>query len=171
MSREEGAGVFTLDRTQFCSFRVAELLVGIDVQLVQEVIRAQEMRTVPLAPSEVKGLINLRGQIVTAIDLRQMLGLPPRAEEDGPSMNVVVRYDDEAVSILVDEAGDVVELTGADFEPVPPTVATRLQRLASGAFKLDGSLVLVLDVEATVKNTTAKTDSSGQSARSPRRSP
>jgi purine-binding chemotaxis protein CheW len=144
-----------MHRSQFCSFRVAELIVGIDVQLVQEVIRAQAMRTVPLAPTEVKGLINLRGQIVTAIDLREMLGLPPRSEQDGPSMNVVVRYDDEAVSLLVDEAGDVVELTDADFEPVPPTVAPRLRRLASGAFKLDGSLVLVLDVEATVKNTTS----------------
>ncbi len=164
MSRDEGVALATRERIQFCSFRVAKLLVGIDVQLVQEVIRAQEMRTVPLAPTEVKGLINLRGQIVTAIDLRHMLGLPPRAEEDGPSMNVVVRYDDEAVSLLVDEAGDVVELADADFEPVPPTVAPRLRRLASGAFKLDGSLVLVLDVEATIKNTTNKSDAVGSAA-------
>ncbi|HXX90363.1 MAG TPA: chemotaxis protein CheW, partial [Acidimicrobiales bacterium] len=70
MSRDETAGVATLERTQFCTFRVEDIVVGIDVQVVQEVIRAQEMRTVPLAPNEVKGLINLRGQIVTAVDLR-----------------------------------------------------------------------------------------------------
>jgi purine-binding chemotaxis protein CheW len=157
MSREEGI-VSTLQRTQFCTFRVEDLLVGIDVQVVQEVIRSQEMRTVPIAPPEVKGLINLRGQIVTAIDLRHMLGLPARDEEDGPSMNVVVRFDDEAISVLVDEAGDVVELTEADFEPVPPTVAPLLRRLLSGAFKLDGGLVLVLDVETTVKETSGKVD-------------
>jgi len=134
--------------------------------VVQEVIRAQEMRTVPLAPNEVKGLINLRGQIVTAIDLRHMLGLPARHEEDGPSMNVVVRYDDEAISVLVDEAGDVVELTEEDFEPVPPTVTPRLRRLLSGAFKLDGSLVLVLDVEATVKDKPGKDSSRANGRRS-----
>jgi len=157
MSHEDGT-VSTLQRTQFCTFRVEKLLVGIDVQVVQEVIRAQEMRTVPLAPNEVKGLINLRGQIVTAIDLRHMLGLPARGEEEGPSMNVVVRYEDEAISVLVDEAGDVVELTEEDFEPVPPTVAPRLRRLLAGAFKLDGSLVLVLDVEATVRDKPGKPD-------------
>jgi len=168
MSREEGA-LASLQRTQFCTFRVEELLVGIDVQVVQEVIRAQEMRTVPRAPSEVKGLINLRGQIVTAIDLRHMLDLPPRGEHDGPSMNVVVRYDDEAISVLVDEAGDVVELTDADFEPVPPTVAPRLRRLLSGAFKLDGSLVLVLDVEATVKDSPGKPEAGRWGAAGARR--
>ena len=158
MSRSEATAGAVTERVQFCSFRVADLLVGIDVQVVQEVIRAQDMRAVPLAPGEIKGLINLRGQIVTAVDLRQRLGLSPREEQEALPMNVVVRHDDEAISLLVDEAGDVVELTDSDFEPVPPTVAPLLQRVASGAFKLDGSLVLVLDVEATVREAAAKAD-------------
>lgn len=144
----------TLEKIQFCTFRVSEHVVGIDVQYVQEVLHAQQMRVVPLAPSEVTGLINLRGQIVTALDLGLMLGLSEANEElEGRVhlMNVVVRYNEEAVSLLVDEAGDVIEIAESDFEPVPSTVSPRIRRLVSGAFHLDESLVLVLDVCATVQ--------------------
>lgn len=132
---------------QYCTFRVDDLLVGIEVQRVQEVIRPQPMTAVPLASSEVRGLINLRGQIVTALDLRQRLGLPPSAEDE-PRMNAVIRLDDEAVSLLVDEAGDVVQPDDGLLEPVPPTVSIRIRNLATGAYKLPGGLLLVLDTDA-----------------------
>ena len=106
---------------QFCTFSVDGLLLAIDVLEVQEVIRYQEMTRVPLAPPVVRGLINLRGQIVTAIDLRRRLGLPPAADDQRP-MNVVVRTDDGAVSLLVDEIGDVIELGNQKLERPPETV-------------------------------------------------
>lgn len=133
-------------RTQYCTFRLDDLLLGIEVQRVQEVIRPQPMTSVPLAPAGVQGLINLRGQIVTAVDLRHRLGMAPRAD-DGPRMNAVIRLDDEAVSLLVDEAGDVVEPDTTALEPVPPTVSSRIRALVTGAYKLPDGLLLVLDPE------------------------
>src|ERR1700753_2581961 len=106
---------------QFCTFYVDNLFLGIDVQQVQEVIRYQEMTRVPLAPAAIRGLINLRGQIVTAIDMRCWLGLPPRRAEELP-MNVVVRDGDSAVSLLVDRIGDVLETDDDSFELPPPTI-------------------------------------------------
>src|SRR5579863_8804310 len=84
---------------QFATFFVADLFFGVDVLRVQEVLRFQQMTPVPLAPDVIEGLINLRGQIVTAIDMRRRLRLPPRAGEKTP-MNMVVRSEDGAVSLL-----------------------------------------------------------------------
>ena len=97
---------------QFCTFFLEGYLFGVPVPQVQEVIRFQPMTPVPLAPPEVKGMINLRGQIVLAIDLRQRLSLSPRPEGELP-MNVVVRSADGAISLLVDEIGDVIEVEQA----------------------------------------------------------
>ncbi|MGE0443293.1 MAG: chemotaxis protein CheW, partial [Gemmatimonadales bacterium] len=106
---------------QFCTFQVADLFFGIEVLQVQEVIRSLEMTRVPLAPPCIEGLINLRGQIVTAIDLRTRLGLPIRENEE-PPMNVVVRTDDGALSLLVDAIGDVIETNDEAFERPPETL-------------------------------------------------
>src|SRR5271169_2039739 len=104
--------------SHFCTFYLDKLLFGVELRGVQEVIRALDMTRVPLAPAVVRGLINLRGQIVTAVDLRRRLELEP-----GPAgmlaMNVVVRSQDGAVSLLVDEIGDVVEVEEDTFEPPP----------------------------------------------------
>ena len=108
---------------QFCTFSVHNLLLAIDVLEVQEVIRYQEMTRVPTAPPVVRGLINLRGQIVTAIDLRRRLALPPSGDDQRP-MNVVVRTGDGAISLLVDEIDDVLELDECDCErPRKPSPA------------------------------------------------
>jgi purine-binding chemotaxis protein CheW len=132
---------------QYCTFKVDHLLIGIEVWRVQEVIRAQPMTFVPLAPKEVRGLINLRGQIVTAIDMRLWLGLAERS--DGrPLMNAVMRLNDEAISLLVDEAGEVVEPPLSTYEPVPSTASDQIRTLFSGTYKLDGALLLVLDTDA-----------------------
>jgi purine-binding chemotaxis protein CheW len=134
-----------MDR-QFCTFSLGELFFGIEVLKVQEVIRAQAMTRVPLAPRAIRGLINLRGQIVTAIDLRERLGLPALAEGQD-SMNVVVRTDEGPVSLLVDEIGDVLEADAAEYEDPPATLAAQSRELIRGVYKLPERLLLVLDTD------------------------
>ncbi|MBX9582818.1 MAG: chemotaxis protein CheW [Gemmataceae bacterium] len=132
------------DDQQVCTFLVDGAAFGIDVREVQEVIRFQELTRVPLAPPEVRGLINLRGQIVTAVDLRRRLGLPDRPPGDLP-VNVVVRTPDGAVSLLVDEIGEVLGVPAAAFERPPDTLRGPARDLIRGAYKLAGRLLLVLD--------------------------
>lgn len=139
---------------QFCTFFVNGLFFGVEVLKVQEVIRYQGMTRVPLAPTTIQGLINLRGQIVTAIDLRRRLELPPRDDEQLP-MNVVVRSDDGAVSLLVDEIGDVVEIQDDIFEHPPETLKGVARELVQGVYKLKERLLLILDTEKTVNLTNA----------------
>src|SRR6185437_9611239 len=110
-----------MDTRQFATFTVDKLLFGIEVYRVQEVIRYQDMTAVPLAARGAAGLINLRGEVVTAIDMRIRLGLPPRPEGEMP-MNVVVRVDDEPVSLLVDTIGDVAQVSADQFEEPPETM-------------------------------------------------
>ena len=134
---------------QFCTFYLDGLFFGIEVDKVQEVIRHQAMTRVPLAPKLIGGLINLRGQIVTAIDLRLRLGMPERSDEALP-MNVVARSEDGAVSLLVDEIGDVVEVQDQQFEDVPQTLRQG-RELIRGVYKLPDRLLLVLDTAQAVR--------------------
>jgi len=134
---------------QFTTFKLDQLLFGVEVKQVQEVIRYQEMTRVPLASPVVRGLINLRGQIVTALDLRRRLELPDRAPDKLP-MNVVVRSGDEAVSLLVDEIGDVLEVEESSFAPPPETLQGEARKLIRGAYKLNDRLLLMLDTEKAV---------------------
>ena len=131
---------------QYCSFYLQNLLFGVELQGVQEVFVPLEMTQVPLAPSVVTGLINLRGQLVTAVDLRRRLELEPRSE-DMHSMNVVVRTEDGAVSLLVDEIGDVVQVNETTFEAPPETLQGKVRDMILGVHKLDGHLLHVLDTE------------------------
>lgn len=131
---------------QLCTFSLGKLLFGVDVTNVQEVIRFQEMTPVPLTSSVIRGLINLRGQIVTAIDMRARLGLPEREGDELP-MNVVVRTTDGVVSLLVDDIGDVLELDERSFERVPETLTGSIRDHVRGVYKIDGSLLLLLDSE------------------------
>jgi purine-binding chemotaxis protein CheW len=137
------------DTQQFCTFFLAGYYFGLDVLRVQEIIRYQEMTRVPLAPLVVRGLINLRGQIVTAIDLRRRLDLEDRPAGQLP-VNVVVQTDDGAVSLLVDEIGDVLEVSEKLFERPPETLAGAARQLIRGAYKLPDRLLLILDPERTV---------------------
>ena len=131
---------------QLCTFLLDGLLFGVDVMNVQEVIRLQDMTPVPLTSAIVRGLINLRGQIVTAIDMRPRLSLPDRAKDAEP-MNVVVRTTDGVVSLLVDEIGDVLEVSDDAWERSPETMTAQLRDVVSGVYKLPGRLLLSLDVE------------------------
>jgi purine-binding chemotaxis protein CheW len=134
---------------QFATFFVDNLLFGVEVLRVQEVLRYQEMTPVPRANEVIEGLINLRGQIVTAIDVRRRLGLRPRESERTP-MNMVVRSDDGAVSLLVDEIGDVLDVDESAFEPVPDNVSTGIRALTTGVYKLKDRLLLVLDTAKAI---------------------
>jgi purine-binding chemotaxis protein CheW len=131
---------------QFCTFFLDGLYFGVEVHKVQEVIRHQEMTRVPVASPVVSGLINLRGQIVTAIDLRRRLGLPDRPADKLP-MNVVVRTSEGVMSLLVDEIGDVAEVEDGLFEAPPETLPARSRELVCGAYKLPQRLLLKLDTE------------------------
>lgn len=140
-------GVRTVAETrQLCTFIIDGMLFGVDVMNVQEVIRYQEMTVVPLASANVRGLINLRGQIVTAIEMRARLGLEPR-KDDALPMNVVTTTADGVVSLLVDEIGDVLEVEERTFERPPETISAAFRELVPGVFKLDGKLLLLLDAE------------------------
>jgi purine-binding chemotaxis protein CheW len=134
---------------QFSTFYVGDMFFGVNVLNVQEVLRFQPMTPVPQAPKVIEGLINLRGQIVIAIDMRRRLGLPPRAG-DKPSMNMVVRTSDGAVSLLVDEIGDVLDMDAANYERPPMNLDPAAGELIRGVYKLKGRLLLVLDEEKTV---------------------
>jgi purine-binding chemotaxis protein CheW len=139
---------------QYCTFYVAGQFFGLDVLHVQEIIRYQEMTRVPLAPPVVRGLINLRGQIVTAIDLRRRLDLPDRPADQVP-VNVVVRTDDGAVSLLVDDIGDVLVVEESLFERPPETLRGSSRELIRGAYKLEDRLLMILDTQRAVNVTGA----------------
>ena len=134
---------------QLCSFHLDTLLFGVEVEQVQEVRRPQALTKVPLAPPAVAGLINLRGQVVTAIELRERLGRPPRPEGTDPVV-IVVRLHGEAVSLLVDSIADVVDVDLRDFEAPPDTLDGAARDLIRGAYKLHGQLLLALDVQKAV---------------------
>ena len=134
---------------QFCTFFLDGHFFGTPVPQVQEVIQYQTMTRVPLAPDVVSGLINLRGQIVSAIDLRRRLGLKERPEGQLP-MNVVVRTTEGAVSLLVDEIGDVIEVEEGMLESPPETLQGFAREVVRGVYKLAGRLLLALDIEKVV---------------------
>ncbi len=134
---------------QYATFFVDGFFFGIEVVKVQEVLRYQEMTRVPLAPGVVEGLINLRGQIVTAIDMRRRLGLRPRPEGKLP-MSMVVRTPEGAVSMLVDEIGDVLEVDSETFERPPDNLRGVARELICGVHKLKDRLLLVLDTDLAI---------------------
>jgi len=131
---------------QFSSFFVHDLHLGIEVHQVQEVIRHLDMTRVPLAPPLVSGLINLRGQIITAIDLRHCLDLPERPPDDVP-VHLILRTDDGPLSLLVDDVGAVLEPDDDAFEFPLDTLKGRLRVLVCKVYKLPSRLLLVLDTQ------------------------
>ena len=130
--------------TQLSTFHVGKYLFGVDVSLVQEIVRLQTITPVPLSAPEIAGLINLRGEVLTAVDLRARLGLPP-ADSGRDPVNVVVRVDEEPVSLLVDEIGGVQEVSSVPFEATPTTVDPHVRHLLLGAYTLPDRLLLSLD--------------------------
>lgn len=134
---------------QLCTFRVGELYLGINVLDVQEVLHSAEVTAVPNAERSIKGLINLRGQIATAIDLRSRLGLAERDESERPT-HIVIHDGGESVSFLIDAIGDVLDVDPDLYEPPPETMTGVARELILGAYKLESELLLILDIRGAV---------------------
>lgn len=134
---------------RICTFHVGALLLGVDVERVQEVLRDEVVIPVPLAHAGIAGLLNLRGQIATAIDARHCLGLAPQ-ESVSSVINIVIRSGGEALTLLVDREGEVIDVADITFEPVPETVSDTIRALAIGAYKVHGGLLLLLDPDRTL---------------------
>jgi purine-binding chemotaxis protein CheW len=137
------------EQTQYCTFRTGDLYLGIDVGGIQEVIRDTSITPVPLAHPAISGLINLRGQIVTAIDLRHRLGLE-RAVDGAETSTMVLGVEDEPLAIVVDSVGDVVDVTNDSFESPPETLRGEARRMITGAHKLENELLLVLNLRVAL---------------------
>jgi len=138
------------DRKQFCTFYLDERLFGVDVLKIQEVLRCQPTTEVPLAPAVIRGLINLRGSIVSTLDLRRRFGMAPLGESAQPT-NVVAQTATGLISLLVDRIGDVVEVDQAHFEPPPETLEGCARELIDGVYKLPSGLLSILNVERTLE--------------------
>jgi purine-binding chemotaxis protein CheW len=132
-------------RQDFVTMTISEQLFGIPVLQVQDVLGHQRITRIPLAPPEVAGSLNLRGRIVTAIDVRLRLGLPPRPK-NVPGMSIVVDLRGELYSLMVDSVGEVLSLSSDDFERNPATLDPRWRDLSTGIFRLNNTLLVVVDV-------------------------
>jgi purine-binding chemotaxis protein CheW len=136
-----GAG----ETRQYSTFKVADMFMGIELTRVQELLRFQEMTSVPLAPPAIEGLINLRGQIVTAVDVRRILGLPAMESEDSEPMNIVIQSEGGPVSLLVDEICDVLDVPVGASTPVPENMPARQRELIEGVYQLECGLLLIMN--------------------------
>lgn len=125
-------------------------MFGIPVLQVQDVLGPQKITRVPLSPKEVAGSLNLRGRIVTAIDVRTRLALPKR--EDGvQSMSVVVDHNGEFYSLIVDQVGEVMSLAASDYEKTPATLDERWREISDGVYRLKDTLLIVIDVRRLLR--------------------
>jgi len=131
---------------QFCTFYLDHLLFGVESQNIQEVVTYRALRPVPLAPPVVSGLMNLRGQVVVALELRRQLELAERPP-NLPPVCLVVRAASGTVCLLADEVGNVVEVEEETFEPSPETLSPRLRSVILGVHKLEHQLMHVLDTD------------------------
>ena len=139
-----------LETKQFVTMKVNGQMFGIPVLTVQDVLRPQRVTPIPLAPSIIKGSINLRGRIVTVIDLRTRLSLAPK-EEPEKCMYVVVDYKDEQYSVVVDSVGEVLTLSLDDFEHNPSNLAENWRNVSLGVYRLNNQLMVVLDIDNLLK--------------------
>lgn len=138
------------DQQEFVTMTVGNQLFGISVMAVQDVLRKQRIARIPLASKVIAGSLNLRGRIVTAIDMRVRLGMDPYSDFTA-AMNVVVEYKSELYSLVVDSVGEVLSLPLDKFEKVPANLSESWRGVSSGVFKLDYKLLVILDVEHIIK--------------------
>ena len=135
------------DLEDFVTFRVKNQLFGIPVLKVQDILSPDRIASIPLAPPEVRGSINLRGRIVTVIDVRVRLGLPANTKGSANAMAVTVEQDHELYTLLVDSIGDVVSLSNELYERNPATLDSRWREFSIGVYRLQKELMVVLDVQ------------------------
>jgi purine-binding chemotaxis protein CheW len=139
-----------VDERQFVTLRVAGQLFGISVMDVRDVLRPMKVTPVPLAPREIVGSMNLRGRIVTVLDLRARLGLPPQ-HENAARMYVVVEYDKELYSLVVDSVGDVMSLPASQLDKNPPNLDPQWREVCSGVFRLQKELLLIMNIQGALR--------------------
>lgn len=134
---------------QFTTFYLGQDLFGIEVMKVQEITQKPIVVPVPLAPNFLRGLINLRGQIATALGLRELFQLEGHANPN--NMTVVCKMDGNLVSLLVDSIGDVLEVSDNQYEPAPDTLQPSVRKYLKGVYKMDGKLLSILDLDILSK--------------------
>jgi len=132
-------------RRDFVTFTIGDQLFGIPILEVRDVLPPQPITRIDLAPPEIAGLLNLRGRIVTALDIRHRLGLASAASGE-PAMSIVVDQGGELYSILVDRIGDALSLSAKDHEPSPPTLNPRWREVSAGIYRLSDRLLVVIDI-------------------------
>ena len=132
--------------TDFVTVMLGEQMFGLPIGRVQDVFVPERLTRVPLAPAEVAGILNLRGRIVTAIEMRRRLDLPPRPEGQAV-MAIGIEYRGESYGLLVDAVGEVMKIAARDCEPKPANLDARLARVAASVVRLDGQLMVILDVD------------------------
>ncbi len=135
----------------YLTIEIAGQSFGIPVLQVQDVLREQAVTRIPLASSEVAGSLNLRGRIVTAIDVRRRLGLPDR-KEDETNMSVVVEHNNELFSLIIDSVGDVLSLEDKNFEKNPGTLEPAWRDISTGIYQLEDDLLVIMDVSKLLEN-------------------
>ena len=138
------------DAREYVTAMVAGELIGLPILQVQDVFVPEGITRVPLAPPEIAGVINLRGRIVTLIDLRSRLGMPPR-EADAPVMAIGVEAGGESFGLLIDSIGEVLQLADVEREPNPVHLDARLARVSTGIHRLEGRLLMVIDVDRVLE--------------------
>ncbi|BCJ89971.1 chemotaxis protein CheW [Terrihabitans soli] len=136
---------------EYVTVIIDEQLFGLPISRVQDVFSPDRLTRVPLGPAEVSGVLNLRGRIVTAIDMRVRLGLPKR-DGSRPPMAVGIDHQGEAYGLLIDQVGEVMKLPASGREANPANLDPRWAKISDGVHRLDGQLLVVLDVEEVLRN-------------------
>jgi purine-binding chemotaxis protein CheW len=136
----------TLTSKEFLTFMIGEQRFGIPILQVQDVLGEQRVTRIPLAPPEVSGSLNLRGRIVTAINVRRRLSMPENAHTDLKEMSVVVEHEGELYSLIIDRVSDVMNLDDNAFEKSPTTLDATWKEISSGIYRLKGELLIIIDV-------------------------
>lgn len=143
---EAATEAVSTDLTEYVTVWIGQQLFGLPISRVQDVFMPHRLTQVPLASAEIAGVLNLRGRIVTAVDMRRRLGMPP-AEEQRKPMAVGTEMQGESYGLLIDSVGEVLKLNDGTKEANPVNLDRRLQRVSSGVHRLDGQLLVVLDVD------------------------
>jgi purine-binding chemotaxis protein CheW len=138
-----------MSANQFSTFLVDNRLYGVNIRVVQEITKSMAVTEVPLSPTHIKGLINLRGQIATAVGLRELFEIST-PETEGGKINVVCKSESYLLSLVVDEVGDVLELDDVLFDPTPETVSAGVAKFMSGVYKLPDNLLSVIDIQKII---------------------
>lgn len=145
MAAENLSDAMNGSTSDYLTIFIAKQRFGIPILQVQDVLGEQKVTRIPLAPPEVEGALNLRGRIVTAIDVRKRLGVEPR-DKAAKKMSVVVEHDGELYSLIIDSVGDVLGLKNEDFENTPATLDPLWRDVSDGIYRLEKDLLVVLDV-------------------------